>query len=223
MIHIFAGYDPNEAAGYATFCHSVLTRASEPVSITPIARNTFSWWKRYGENDGATEFSFARFLIPYLMGYRGHAIFMDGADMLCLGDVAELWKMRSHRHSVQCVQHAPYEPLKTKMWNQENRQYPKKNWSSVMILNCEYHHAHKLTPEAVATQPGAWLHQFDWTEEDRIGSLPPEWNVLVQHQPIDHAKILHFSNGLPDIHPSNTGADKLWYEERTRMNHVTEL
>lgn len=223
MIHIFAGYDPNEAAGYATFCHSVLTRASEPVSITPIARNTFSWWKRYGENDGATEFSFARFLIPYLMGYRGHAIFMDGADMLCLGDVAELWKMRSHRHSVQCVQHAPYEPLKTKMWNQENRQYPKKNWSSVMILNCEYHHAHKLTPELVATAPGAYLHQFDWAEEDRIGSLPPEWNCLVQHHPIDHAKILHFTNGLPDIHPSNTGADKLWYEERTRMNHVTEL
>ena len=223
MIQIFAGYDPNEAAGYSTFCHSVLTRASEPVSITPIARNTFSWWKRQGENDGSTEFSFARFLIPYLMGYRGHAIFMDGADMLCLGDVAELWKMRSHRHSVQCVQHAPYEPLKTKMWNQENRAYPKKNWSSVMILNCESHHAHKLTPELVATAPGAYLHQFDWAEEDRIGILPPEWNCLVQHHPIDHAKILHFTNGLPDIHPSNTGADKLWYEERTRMNHVTEL
>lgn len=223
MIRLFAGFDPNEAAGYATFCNSVLTRSSEPVSITPIARNTFSWWKRKGEDDGATEFSFARFLIPFLTGYRGHAIFMDGADMLCLGDIAELWAMRSHRHSVQCVQHEPYDILPEKMWHQANRQYPKKNWSSVMILNCEYNHAHKLTPEIVASAPGSYLHQFDWAEEGRIGALPPEWNVLVGHQNQDNAKILHYTNGLPDVHHSNTNADKLWYEERVRMNHVTEL
>ena len=223
MIQIFAGYDPAEAAGYHTFCHSVLSRASEPVSITPIARNTFAWWKRQGENDGATEFSFARFLIPYLNGYRGHAIFMDGADMLCLGDVAELWAMRSHRHAVQCVQHAPYEVLPTKMWNQANRQYPKKNWSSVMILNCEYHHAHKLTLETVATAPGSYLHQFDWTTEDRIGTLPPEWNVLVGHHETAGAKLLHFTNGLPDVHPSDIVADALWRCERAAMNHVKPL
>jgi len=223
MIQIFAGFDPNESAGYHTFCHSVLTRASELVSITPIARNTFSWWKRTGEDNGATEFSFARFLIPYLMGYRGHAIFVDGADMLCLGDVAELWAMRSHRHSVQCVQHAPYEPIKTKMWNQENRQYPKKNWSSVMILNCEYHHSHKLTPELVSLAPGAYLHQFDWTNEERIGALPDEWNRLVGHDKVEGAKMLHFTNGLPDVHPSDKVADALWYREREAMNHVTPL
>lgn len=222
MISLFAGYDPNEAAGYHTFCHSVLTRASEPVSIIPIARNTFPWWRRIGENDGTTEFSFARFLIPYLTGYQGHAIFMDGADMLCLGDIAELWAMRSHRYSVQCVQHAPYEPHNKKMWNQDNRQYPKKNWSSVMILNCAYHHAHKLTPEMVATAPGAYLHQFDWTTEERIGALPAEWNCLVGHQLFDTAKLLHFTNGLPEINPSHTEADGLWYAERQRMNHVME-
>ena len=223
MIRIYAGYDPNEAAGYHTFCHSVLTRASEPVSITPIARNTFSWWKRKGEDDGATQFSFARFLIPYLQGYRGHAIFMDGADMLCLGDVAELWAMRSHRHTVQCVQHAPYDPIPNKMWNQRNEWYPCKNWSSVMILNCDYHHAHRLTPEYVATAPGAALHRFDWAVEERIGELPPEWNVLVGHQPVQGAKLLHWTNGLPDIHRGDAYADALWYSERTRMNHVTPL
>lgn len=222
MIRLFAGYDPNEAAGFHTFCHSVMTRASEPVSITPIAKNQFPWWKREGENNGATEFSFARFLVPYLCGYRGHAIFMDGADMLCLGDIAELWALRDHSKAVQCVQHPEYEPLAVKMWGQENRAYPRKNWSSVMILNCEYHHAHQLTPENVATKPGAWLHRFDWTTDNRIGALPPEWNVLIDHHDSKGAKILHYTNGLPDVHVCNDlGAQQCWYQERQKMNHVT--
>jgi lipopolysaccharide biosynthesis glycosyltransferase len=222
VIRLFAGYDQNEAAGYHTFCHSVMTRASEPVSITPIAKNQFPWWKREGENNGATDFSFARFLVPYLTGYRGHAIFMDGADMLCLGDIAELWAMRDHSKAVQCVQHPEYEPEAVKMWGQQNRAYPRKNWSSVMILNCEYHHSHQLTPENVATKPGAWLHRFDWTTDNRIGEIPPEWNVLVDHQKSDNPKILHYTNGLPDVHTcKDLGAQQLWYRELQEMNHVT--
>ncbi len=221
MIRVFAGFDPNESAGYHTFCHSVMTRASQPVSITPIIKNQFPEWKREGENNGATEFSFARFLVPYLCGYRGHAIFMDGADMLCLGDIAELWALRDHSKAVQCVQHAPYDVNVSKMWNQENRQYPRKNWSSVMLMNCEYHHAHRLTPENVATMDGAWLHQFGWTEDNRVGALPPEWNVLVGHQEQTGAKLLHYTNGLPDVHASDTSADVLWYKECESMTHVT--
>jgi len=223
MINLFVGFDHNESAGYHTFCNSVITRASEPVSIIPIIKNQFPWWKRTGENNGATEFSFSRFLVPYLMDYRGHAIFVDGADMLCLADIAELWKLKDHSKAIQCVQHEEYSTLQTKMWNQENRKYPKKNWSSLMIINCDYHHSHKLTPELVSLAPGAYLHQFDWTNEERIGALPKEWNVLVGHQDIDKAKILHFTNGLPVIHPSDVVADAMWYKERNKMNHVTEL
>lgn len=222
MIRVFAGYDPNEAAGYHTFCHSVITRASQPVSITPVIKNQFPEWRREGLNNGATEFSFARFLVPYLCGYRGHAIFMDGADMLCLGDIAELWALRDHSKAVQVVQHAPYAVEEKKMWNQDNRQYPRKNWSSVMLMNCEYHHAKHLTPENVATKSGAWLHHFEWTKENRIGDLPPEWNVLVGHQPTENAKLLHYTNGLPDVHPTGQ-IDEIWHAERELMNHVTPL
>jgi lipopolysaccharide biosynthesis glycosyltransferase len=231
MIRIFAGYDPNEAAGYHTCCHSVMTRASEPVSITPIIKNTFPEWHREGENNGATEFSFSRFLVPYLAGYRGHAIFVDGADMLCLGDIAELWSLRSHKHAVQVVKRPEYHVESKKMWDQPNRLYPRKNWSSVMIMNCEYHHAHNLTPETVAKATGAYLHQFYWTTENRIGDLPPEWNFLVGHDQknnpnkmlAEEAKILHFTNGLPDVHPTDGEADNLWRQERSRMNHITPV
>jgi lipopolysaccharide biosynthesis glycosyltransferase len=222
MIRLFVGYDPNEAAGYHTFCHSVITRASEPVSITPIIKNQFPEWKRQGESNGATEFSFSRFLVPYLCNYRGHAIFVDGADMLCLADIAELWALRDYSKSVQVVQH-DYKPDSVKMWNQENRAYPRKNWSSVMIMNCEYHHARELTPENVATQSGAWLHQFQWTTDNRIGKLPPEWNVLVGHEKTENAKLLHYTNGLPEVHPLNGLEDLKWNIERVAMNHITPL
>lgn len=222
MIRLFAGFDSNEVAGYHTFCHSVITRASEPVAITPIIKNQFPEWKREGENNGATEFSFARFLVPYLCGYRGHAIFMDGADMLCLGDIAELWALRDHSKAVQVVQHPEYQPQAVKMWGQENRAYPRKNWSSVMIMNCEYHHSFMLTPENVARKPGAWLHQFEWTTDNRIGDLPPEWNHLVDGKHHNEStKILHYTLGLPDVNPTGTYADALWHSERESMNHIT--
>jgi hypothetical protein len=220
IARIYAGYDPNEAAGYAAFCHSVMTRSSIPVSITPIIKNTFAWWDRTGEDNGATQFSFSRFLIPYLQDYRGHAIFMDGADMLCLGDVAELWALRDYSKSVQVVKHEPYAVEGKKMWNQDNRQYPKKNWSSVMLMNCEYQHSHQLTPENVANKPGSWLHQFEWTTDNRIGALPPEWNVLVGHQPTDGAKVLHFTNGVGGVMPMDEEAESLWQKEYAAMTHI---
>lgn len=222
MIRIFAGFDPNESAGYHTFVHSVMKRASEPVSITPIIKNTFPEWRREGENNGATEFSFSRFLVPYLCGYRGHAIFLDGADMLCLGDIAELWAHRSHKYAVQVVKRSPYKTESKKMWDQDNRQYPMKNWSSVMLFNCEYHHSHELTPENVATKPGSWLHQFEWCGDAKIGGLPPEWNTLVGHDNVSReSKLLHFTNGLPDVNPTDGEADALWRRERALMNHIT--
>lgn len=224
MIRVFAGFDPNEAAGFHTFVHSVMTRASKPVAVVPIIKNQFPEWKREGENNGATEFSFARFLVPYLCGYRGHAIFMDGADMLCLGDIAELWALRDYSKAVQVVQHPEYKPQAVKMWNQENRAYPRKNWSSVMLMNCEYHHSHLLTPENVATKPGAWLHRFEWTTDNRIGALPPEWNYLVGEQPVPwNPKLLHFTLGLPGVHPIGGHEDFLWQQERQAMNHVKEV
>lgn len=222
MIRIFAGFDQNESAGYATFCHSVITRASEPVAIIPIIKNTFPEWKREGENNGATEFSFSRFLVPYLCGYRGHAIFVDGADMLCLGDVADLWALRSHRHAVQVVKHPEYKVQDVKMWNQPNRQYPKKNWSSLMLFNCDYHHSHELTLENVATKPGSWLHQFEWTTEAKIGGLPATWNTLVGHGSYHpNTKMLHYTNGLPDVHPTWGIEDEMWHREHKLMNNVT--
>ena len=84
MIRIFIGLDPRQPVAYHVLCHSILRRASQPVSITPLMLHSLPI-----ERTGLTEFTFTRFLVPWLCDYRGVGIFMD-SDMLVLGDVAGL-------------------------------------------------------------------------------------------------------------------------------------
>lgn len=224
-VRVFLGYDPNEAAGYHVCAHSIMTRATRPVSIQPIALNQIPEWRRLNVNDkpGATDFSFARFLVPYLCGYQGHAIFLDGADMLCTDDIAKLWDLRDTYSAVQCVQIPKYDVHPNKMWSQRNEWYPRKQWSAVTIWNCGHYHNRVLTPEYVAKATGAELHRFAWLEDERIGSLPTEWNHLVDYFPREGVPaILHYTDGLPTVHDyKDAEAVDLWYEERALMNHVT--
>lgn len=223
-IKVFLGYDVKEAAGYHTCAHSIISRASRPVSIQPIALNQIPEWKRTNTNDkpGATDFSFARFLVPYLCGHQGHAIFLDGADMLVTTDIAKLWDMRDSYSAVQCVQVPKYEVHASKMWNQRNEWYPRKQWSAVTLWNCGHYHNRVLTPEFVAEKSGAELHRFFWLEDERIGMLPIEWNHLVDYFPRDNVPaILHYTDGLPDVHEyKDEDAVDRWYEERALMNSV---
>ena len=227
-IRVFLGYDPNEAGGYHVCAHSIMTRATRPVSIQPIALNQIPEWRRLNVNDkpGATDFSFARFLVPYLCGYQGHAIFLDGADMLCTDDIAKLWDMIDHYKAVQCVQIPKYDVEPVKMWGQKNEWYPKKQWSAVTIWNCGNYRNRILTPEYVAKATGADLHRFTWLEDDRVGNLPREWNHLVDvftRGPKTPA-ILHYTYGLPTIwdYQDEDAVDR-WFGERALMNHVTPL
>ena len=61
----------------------------------------------------STDFSFTRFLVPYLSGYTDWSLFMD-CDMLVLDDIARLWALRDDRYAVQVVKHnhVPKEDIK---------------------------------------------------------------------------------------------------------------
>ena len=93
--------------------------------------------------------------MPYLCKYSGHAIFMD-CDMLSRSNIAELWRQRTTKYAVQCVQH-DYTPTSTiKFMNQPQTPYPKKNWSSMMIFNNAKCTA--LSPDYVNSATGLELH-----------------------------------------------------------------
>ena len=199
MIRIFIGYDDNEKVGFSTLSHSLLKHSTQPISITPIRlQNIKAIFVRERLNIQSTEFAFSRFLVPYLCNYSGHAIFMD-CDMLSRADISLLWRQRTTKYAVQCVQH-DYTPNSTiKFLNQPQTPYPKKNWSSMMIYNNAL--CRELTPDYVNSATGLQLHQFKWLEsEELIGELPLEWNWLVDEPGYNtKSKVnnIHFTKGGP--------------------------
>jgi len=105
MINLYVGFDEREEIGFHTFCSSVIHHATEPVSIMPLHLQCLSKLYDGGHRDGTNAFIYSRFLIPYIQGFNGTAIFMDGSDMLCKADIAELWAMRNPFVAVQVVPH----------------------------------------------------------------------------------------------------------------------
>jgi lipopolysaccharide biosynthesis glycosyltransferase len=214
IIPVFIGYDPREAIAYHVCANSIIRNSSRPVSIIPVALNLF---KDYSEthNDGSNHFIYTRFLVPYLMSWTGSAIFIDG-DMIVRGDIAELWDLRDISKDVMVVKHDYKTKMKTKYLGSKNEDYPRKNWSSVIVWNCNSFPNRKLTPEFVQSQPGSFLHRFSWLDDARIGELPIEWNWLPdEFGPNPDAKLLHYTLGTPSFHEfANTPQAEEWHRER---------
>lgn len=197
MIRVFIGYDPREAVAYHALSHSIHRNASVPVSIVPLMLTQLRGvYRRERDPLQSTDFSFSRFLVPYLCGFDGWAIFMD-CDMLMRDDIARLWALCDDQFAVQVVKHEHVPKETVKFLGQPQTAYPKKNWSSVMLMNNRKCTA--LTPELVNQASGLHLHRFEWlADEDAIGSLPRRWNHLVGYEPPNpEAGLAHFTLGGP--------------------------
>ncbi|TAK72572.1 MAG: glycosyltransferase [Betaproteobacteria bacterium] len=197
MIRIFIGFDPREAVAYSVLAHSIRARASVPVTIAPLALSQLSTvLTRERHALQSTDFSFSRFLTPYLSDHAGWSLFMD-CDMLMRDDVAKLWDLRDERYAVQVVKHDHKPRETTKFLGAVQTAYAKKNWSSVMLFNNA--RCGKLTPDYVNTAGGLELHQFKWLESDAlIGELPHRWNYLVGYDaPSEDIALAHYTIGGP--------------------------
>ena len=222
-IRIFIGYDPRERAATNVLIDSLVQHSSRPLAVTPIVTEQLGdLYRRQRDPKQSTAFSFTRFLVPHLCGYQGWAIFMD-CDMLCRGDIAELWDARDKSFAVQCVQHEHVPNESRKFLGEVQSAYPKKNWSSLMLLNCERCTA--LTPDYVNSATGLELHRFHWLAGDHeIGAVPDRWNHLVDVQPPPQATaadggpvLLHWTLGGPWFREQFTMGGALaaeWYRAR---------
>jgi lipopolysaccharide biosynthesis glycosyltransferase len=213
-IPIFIGYDPREAVAYHTCANSIIRHASKPVAIIPLALNLIEDYTET-HTDGSNQFIYSRFLVPHLMDYTGHAIFIDG-DMIVRSDITELWQWRHKQYDVQVVKHNYETCMTEKYLGSKNENYPRKNWSSVIIWNCESPANKRLTPEFVQRSTGAELHRFTWIKDEQIGDLPAEWNWLPdEYGPNINADLLHYTLGAPCFHDFATTpmADE-WHRER---------
>jgi len=197
MIPVFIGYDPREAVAWSVLAYSIQVRSSARVTIAPLMLQQLrDVLVRERHPLQSTQFSFARFLTPYLSQYSGWSIFLD-CDMLARDDIARLWALRDERYAVQVVKHCHRPREKTKVLGEPQTAYEKKNWSSVMLFNNRKCRA--LTTEYVNSASGLDLHQFKWLgSEDLVGELPGRWNHLVGYcKPSRDVSLVHFTLGGP--------------------------
>jgi lipopolysaccharide biosynthesis glycosyltransferase len=223
-IPIFVGYDPREAVAYHTCVNSIIRHASKPVAIIPLALNLFEDYKET-HTDGSNQFIYSRFLVPHLMEYKGKAIFIDG-DMIVRDDIVKLWNLTAGHLAwdVAVVKHDYKTKLTEKYLGAKNEDYPRKNWSSVIIWNCPTYPNRKLTPEFIQKSTGAELHRFTWIDDDRILELPREWNWLPdEFGPNTDAKLLHYTLGTPCFHEfATTPQGEEWHREHMLADYCLQ-
>ena len=199
---VFVGWDSREDIAYQVCKHSIITR-NDDVDVIPLKQEELRAQGHYTRDHdelSSTEFTFTRFLVPHLMNYQGWAVFVD-CDFIFTDDIAKLFKQAEQTDfAVMVVQHN-YQPTNSiKMDGKAQHQYPRKNWSSMILWNCGHPSNQFMTPEIVNNATGAFLHRFNWLKDEEIGSLSPEWNWLVDwyQEPQDGVpKAIHYTNGGP--------------------------
>lgn len=199
MLRVFIGFDDRQAVTYSTCRFSIERRASKPVAITPLVIEALPM-----KRTGLTPFSWSRFLVPHLCDYQGWALFLD-ADMLCLGDIAELFELRNEDDAAM-VSKNPH----------------RFEWASLILFNCG-HPANKILDPYYIEHAKA-LHGLQWLDPKLVGDLPREWNHLVGYdQPRTDAKLIHYTQGMP-IFPETEGSEYAaeWREEHKAMNATAD-
>jgi len=220
---IFVGWDSREDIAYQVCKHSILKHTNAEVEVIPLKQHKLKQEKIYRrERDtlSSTEFTFTRFLVPYLMNYQGWALFVD-CDFLFLDDIEELFKLADPNYAVMVVKHN-YQPKEgLKMDGKQQLPYPRKNWSSLVLWNCGHIKNQNLTLEVVNTELGSFLHRFTWLDDSDIGEIHHEWNWLVNwyKEPTDgKPKALHYTEGGPWFdNYVNCEYGALWEREKSSL------
>ena len=200
--NIYIGYDSKEPIASDVCEFSINKNSSDSFNINHIKLNEVKkkniYW-RETDKLGSTEFTFTRFLVPYLQNYNGWALFCD-SDFLWFDDVNKLFSIADDKYAIMCVHH-DYKPTNKKKKLLSSQQiYPRKNWSSLVLWNCSHPSNKKVTPDLVNTETGKYMHRFGWLKDEEIGKISHEWNWLIgwYKEPVDgKPKALHFTEGGP--------------------------
>jgi lipopolysaccharide biosynthesis glycosyltransferase len=218
MLRVFIGYDQLEAISYHVASHSIMSRSTVPVSISSIQTKQLPYLRERDPKQ-TNDFSFSRFFVPWMCDYQGWALFVD-CDVLVRDDITKLFGMADDRYSVMCVKHDYQSRFKVKALGKQTN-YPRKNWSSVMLMNCAKCTA--LTPDYINSATGLELHRFKWLDDSEIGELPVEWNHLVsEYDSNPEAKLVHYTIGGP-WYPEYKGCEFSgeWFDELLRAENAT--
>ena len=199
---VYVGYDRREDIAYKVCCHSLTRRATVPVDIRPLVQDELRAKNLYTRDIdplSSTDFTYTRFFVPFLAGYKGWALFCD-CDFLWLGDIAELIALTDDRYAAMCVHHDHRPTERYKMDGGKQTLYPRKNWSSLVLYNCGHPANAALTPALANRESGRYLHRFAWLHDELIGDVPLTWNWLEGWNDLPEdgpPKVVHFTRGGP--------------------------
>lgn len=220
-LRVFIGWDDRENESYRVAERSLNKFGISAIPIweqrlrlqglltRPVDRRG-QLWDMNSAASMSTDFAISRFFTPVL-AHSGFALFTD-CDVVFLENPMSVLQHVDNKHAVWVVKHPPLLGAGIKMDGQPQVPYPRKNWSSVCLWNCDHPANHRLNLTTLNQWPGRDLHAFGWLADDEIGELPPEYNWLVnvQAKPA-HPRIAHFTQGgpwLPGWEPHQH--DDLW-------------
>ena len=200
---VYIGYDTTNLGQQMarTVCERSIRRYNEDIEIKTLELKDLissGVYTRPHDEKQSTEFTYTRFLVPYLNNYQGLAVFCD-SDFLWQRNIYSLIAYADSSFSVSCVHHEYTEcPNKLKMDGFKQEWYPRKNWSSLMLFDCEHEHCKRLTPEVISTESPKYLHRMEWTEDNCIGRIPHSYNYLVgYYNTHKRPAAYHFTDGGP--------------------------
>jgi lipopolysaccharide biosynthesis glycosyltransferase len=227
VIKVFIGFDPVESVAWHTMTHSIFSQSSQPVAIIPVnLANLRGIFTRERHPKQSNEFSFTRFLVPYLSNYEGYALFFD-CDMLLRGDISEIFNAIKDApdKAVYVVKH-DYQPRDDiKYLGTVQYKYPRKNWSSVVLWNCGHPSNRQVTPDLVNSAKPMFLHRFNWLTDEEIGDLDVRWNWLVGEydKPPEDVKNVHWTVGGPYFNEyHHTDFADEWFTAMQRMSYCKQ-
>ncbi len=226
-LRVFIGFDKVESAAWHTFTHSIFRQSSVPVALIPLyLENLKSVYTRPRDPKQSNEFSFTRFLVPYLSGYEGYALFFD-CDMMLRDDIVKIFDevKKNPGKAVYVVKHDYVPKNSTKYLGTTQYTYPRKNWSSVVLWDCSHPSNRHVTPEYVNTASSMDLHRFAWLQDDEIGELDVRWNWLVGEydNPPSDVKNVHWTVGGPYFLEYQDADFALeWFKENARMQFTAQ-
>ena len=170
--NIYIGYDRREYIAAEVCKFSIERRMTSHTRVQYLTLDNALDFKRPRETTQSTDFTYTRFMIPYMESYGGYSLFVD-CDFLFLDDVGELARFIDPKKAVSVVKHPCYYPnSEIKMDGVRQHQMVRKNWASMIMFNNGHKSNKALSPNYVNTvQPGRNLHQFMWLRNEEIGPI----------------------------------------------------
>jgi hypothetical protein len=187
-LRIFIGADDDEVVAARVLEHSIRANTTWPVEVTYLNQLELPT-PRDPENRGGTKFSFTRFAIPSLCGFRGRAVYLD-SDMQVFGDIAELAEIPFDGKAVLCTDQQVIPSF--------SHGFHTGRQMSVMVLDCE-----RLPWDAGDIIRGLDEKKYTYLElmfdlcivdPDLVAdTLPEAWNHLERYVP-GETRLLHYTN-----------------------------